>query len=95
MHRNDSETSVGFRVFCSSVADRNKNASATTAERLARFRNTFQNPSVADLDFSLDGNEKPHRARPFTWARNRIIGHVFGVFLRDGFKVWFDLLELP
>ena len=70
-------------------------AEATIAERLARFRNTFQNPSVADLDFSLDGNEKPHRARPFTWARNRIIGHVFGVFLRDGFKVWFDLLTLP
>ena len=31
MHRNDSETSVGFRVFCSSVADRNKTAEATTA----------------------------------------------------------------
>ena len=59
MHRNDSETSVGFRVFCSSVADRNKNASATIAERLARFRTTFQNPSVADLNFSPIGNEKP------------------------------------
>ena len=36
--------------------NQNKNASATIAERLARFRNTFQNPGVADLDFSPAGN---------------------------------------
>ena len=70
-------------------------AEATIAERLARFRYTFQDPSVADLDFSPVGNEKLLNDQPCEWAKNCIIGHVFGVFLRDGFKVWLDLLTLP
>ena len=60
------------------ASNQNKNASATIAERLARFRNTFQNPSVADLNFSPIGNEKPLNGHPCEWAKNCIIGHVFG-----------------
>ena len=62
--------------------------------RLSRFRNTFQNPGVADLDFSPVGNERQYEAQPCTWARDRIIGHGFcgGSGL---VSVEFDLLDLP
>ena len=43
-----------------------------------RFRNTLQNPGVADLNFSPIGNEKPLNGHPCEWAKNCIIGHVFG-----------------
>ena len=74
------------RAAWSSSPTRSRGTRDPTAGRAGRFRNTFQNPGVADLDFSPVGNESQHEAQPCTWARNRIIGHGF-----CGGKVWFRL----
>ena len=84
---NFESTALGVECVLRKVRDERHHAAT-------RFRNTLQNPSVADCDFSPVGNEKPLEAQPGEWAKNRTIGHVFGG--GSGLvSVWLDLLSLP
>ena len=71
MGENFESTALGVESVLRKVRDERHHAAT-------RFRNTLQNPGVADLNFSPIGNEKPTNIQPCEWAKNCIIGHVFG-----------------